>query len=566
MENEKEPLAPSSRFRTRAFAAPFAALCGALAVGLAAQGVGLFNKYSWHDDIFSLFHLGATITSGRWMLHVLGELEILIFGDGHFSLPLMNGLFSLICIGLSAGILVRLLKIRSRLLSALLGGVTAAFPVVTALFGFMFTAPYYFLALLMITAGSAWICAGDAWWKKTLGTLLCACSAGVYQAFLPLLPAIILLYDISSLAECPRKGTVYLRRGGLQALCAAGALGLYLAGSRLFLSLYQMEMDSYMGLNQVGSVALADYAARVGRAFAEFFHPTRNVLWDMYPQHVHYLYLAMLCLDAGLGILLIIRLWKESPLRALLSVALLILFPLACNLIFVLSEEVHSLMVYGQAMQFALLVWLTDRADLRFPSGRRGLAESPSASGQRVPVESPSDPGNQIPADIPSGSERRVPAHNRFPSARRVLSAAVSLMLAACCVMYIRYDNQCYLKTAFQQQEAISWYTSLIARIQSAPGYRDELPVAWINRMDAKDQSLYNIDELNFIVLASYEQDIQNYVNNWAWEKFLSRWCGFAPETADPETMRDLPEVQAMPSWPDDGSVQVVHDIVVVKF
>jgi len=106
-----------------------AAFWGSLVFGLVSQGMGMLNKYSWHDDIFSLFRVGDTVSSGRWMLYVLAKLEILIFGDGHFSLPLMNGFFSLLCIGASAALTVRLLKIQNLVFCALLGAVMAAFPV-----------------------------------------------------------------------------------------------------------------------------------------------------------------------------------------------------------------------------------------------------------------------------------------------------------------------------------------------------------------------------------------------------------------------------------------------------
>ena len=142
------------------------AFFGALVIGILAHGMGLFNKYSWHDDIFALFQTGATVTSGRWMLHVLTQAEILLFGDLHASLPLFNGLCSILCIGISAGLMVSLLRIRSESLSVLLGGIMAAFPVVTALFGFMFTVHYYMAGFLMMTAGTVLILRGNIWWKK----------------------------------------------------------------------------------------------------------------------------------------------------------------------------------------------------------------------------------------------------------------------------------------------------------------------------------------------------------------------------------------------------------------
>ena len=123
--------------------------------------MGLFNKYSWHDDIFSLFMTGTTIRLGRWMLYVLVEAEKWFYGNGHFSLPLVNGMISLLCIGLSAGLLAVHFNIRSRALSGLLGAAMAVFPVVTALFSFMFTIHYYMVALLMM-AGALSAYAYDA--------------------------------------------------------------------------------------------------------------------------------------------------------------------------------------------------------------------------------------------------------------------------------------------------------------------------------------------------------------------------------------------------------------------
>ena len=60
--------------------------------------------------------------------------------------------------------------------------------------------------------------------------------------------------------------------------------------------------------------------------------------------------------------------------------------------------------------------------------------------------------------------------------------------------------------------------------------------------------------------------DLQGYLNNWTWMEFMARWCGFSSETANAEEFKNLPEVQAMPCYPEDGSIQVIGETVVVKF
>ena len=89
--------------------------------------MGLLNKLSHQDDIANLFGFGATITSGRWMLHVLSWLEGLFFGTGNASLPLYNGAISILCVGASCALLVDLLRIRNRVYCALMGSLMVDF-------------------------------------------------------------------------------------------------------------------------------------------------------------------------------------------------------------------------------------------------------------------------------------------------------------------------------------------------------------------------------------------------------------------------------------------------------
>lgn len=494
------------------------ALGGAFFFGLITHGMALFNKLSWHDDIFSLFMTGTAVPLGRWMLHVLAELERWFYGNGYFSLPAVNGIYSLVCIGLSAGLMADHFQIRSRMLSALLGMIMAVFPVITSLFSFMYTVHYYMLALLMTTAGCILISSDGAWWKKAAGVLLGGCAIGVYQAFLPVLLMLILLDQIMAFARRDEKTGHLFRRLLIQGVCVAGVMAVYFAGNELFLRLGNDQLDSYLGISEMGTASLGDYLRRAGLAYREFFLPGHNTLWDMYPQALYNMYRLMLCLDAVLGLGWMIHTWKKSPARALLLGAALALVPLGCNFIFVMSEEVHSLMVYGQVMQVVLLLSLV--------------------------------------------SWIRTPA----PAVYRYLSRGTALILAVSGIMYFRYDNQCYLKAVFQQQEAISWNTTLVSRIESAEGFRDELPVAFVNRREMQDLNLYNADEFDFLSLGTFDMNMQEYLNDWAWESFLARWCGFGPQTMDPKLVKDWPEVQAMPSYPDEGSIQVVRDVVIVKF
>ena len=143
-------------------------------------------------------------------------------------------------------------------------------------------------------------------------------------------------------------------------------------------------------------------------------------------------------------------------------------------------------------------------------------------------------------------------------------SACWSMSLS--CVMYARFDNQCYLKATFQQQQAISFFTTLSTQIRAVPGYRDDAPVVFLNEGRISDQTLYNISELDFIHLAPYGETMEGYVNSYAWHSFMERWCGFGPAWADPTGYAEMPEVKSMPHYPDDGSIRWMGDVIVVNF
>lgn len=506
------------KIRWRSFFTPpaRAAIFGALLFGLFCHGAGLFNKLSHQDDIANLFGFGATVTSGRWMLHVLGWLENALFGTGSASLPLFNGVVSLLCVGLSGALLVHLLRIRSTVYSALLGALMAAFPVMTALFSYMFTSHPYMVGLLMMTASLFLICRDTPWWIKIFAVLLGGAAVGVYQAFLPVLLAGLLVYDFT--VPSPREETgAWLKRIGLQAACAAGVLLVYFGVNRLFLAKFQVTLTSYQGLDHMGVMSLSTFLHRVLAAFRLFLFPPRDVAADMFPGTLHWVYYLLVGAIFVLSLLKIVRVGKKSKYKSVLLALVGLLFPLASNFIHVMAEDVHGLMVFGQMMLFPLLIALLDDMESR-----------------------------------------------PFPG-RRAISLAASLVLGVTGMMYARFDNQCYLKETLQQQEAVSYYTGIITRIKSQPGYTPETEVCFVNDWTELDPTIYNLDEMDFIHLNLYGHSTTEYIHT-AKEFFMEKWCGFHPVWYWGEDPAAWPEVQAMPEYPADGSVRIVRDVLIVKF
>ena len=63
-----------------------------------------------------------------------------------------------------------------------------------------------------------------------------------------------------------------------------------------------------------------------------------------------------------------------------------------------------------------------------------------------------------------------------------------------------------------------------------------------------------------------YSKDVNGYVNDYTWIKFMKQWTGYSPTVIDAAAFAEIDEVKQMPSYPDDGSIAIINDTVVVKF
>lgn len=175
-------------------------LCSATFWGLLAHGMVLFNKYSFHDDARYFNDVGVTYKSGRWMLGILGSLSANLLGSKNYSLPVVNGTITILCIAAIVYLLADSLRIQSKPLVILLCGSMVTFPSVTGTFSYMFTAPYYYAASLLGVVG-AWIFHQKKEFCRSITLhgfdgLFCWCVSGKYPG---LHLYIVALYD----GRCP---------------------------------------------------------------------------------------------------------------------------------------------------------------------------------------------------------------------------------------------------------------------------------------------------------------------------------------------------------------------------
>lgn len=487
---------------------------------LLAHGSGIFNKYSTHDDIVG-FGIGETYTSGRWMLAKLGDFYEAIFGTGFFSTPVFNAFFSILFIALITVFVVDIIQIRSRFLLFALCGVMVSFPVITGLFGFMFTAPYYLFGCLLGIIG-VWVIVSKAnTLGYFLGVLLMALSAGVYQANIPVYTSFILIAFIAYSSENTSNSTNSIAKVALRnASAPALSILLYVALNSLFLRQQGLTLSSYHGIDDFGKTSAIGYLNRICIAYKEFLRPTPLYSRCMYPMGTYLMYTICLILGCILGIVLIVSVFKQNRFNGIITAAAMCFIPFATNLIYVMCDinEIHTLMMYSESFNFIFLIWMIDHF--------------------KVPAE----------------------------KMNRILHWIPTAVLFLTCIIYCKFDNICYLKAEYQQAEVNSYLTSLITMIKSSEGYEDEMPVYYIGefgKFDVTFPQYSNFDVVNIIPYSSWFS-----INDYAWRRSMAKWCGFFPYEGLPElyTSQIAIAESTMPNYPDEGSIKVIDGVLFVKF
>ena len=492
------------------------AVISAFLWGIASHGMGLFNKFSVHDDVMN-YSVGSTYISGRWMLGLLGEFEKWIFKSGHFSLPLFNGLLAITLIAVCAALIVRMLEIKNLFFCMFIGGLMSSFPVITSLFGYMFTLHFYMISLLFAVGGVYCFCIGGKWYHALAGIVLIGSSLGIYQAFFPVALTLTLMYLVA-LAARSDSVKALLGKCVFCGLCLIGSVGFYFILNKICLSVLHANLLAYMGISTMGKEAPSEYLRRFLYTYGDFFYPNVNSKYYMYWGRVSIIYKIVVLVSVVLSLLLLVRIYKKNRPTALICALLMALLPFCMNsVLFMVGERfAHSLMVYAQLFPFVYLVWVLENTDWKHALIEKGAA---------------------------------------------VAVSCVSILIL---LSYCRVDNMCYLKATFAQSEAISYLTTLITQIKETDGYTDKLPVVFLN--ENTDSSLQSGDLGKIQVRYFPYGSVEGYVTIGTWPQFMGQWCGYFPTIVDGADFAELEEVKSMPHYPDDGSIRVINDTVVVNF
>lgn len=491
--------------------------------GILIHAFGLINIIHNHDDLAVYkWGYGTGIESGRWFLTVIGDF-INECGFGH-NLPWFCGIIFIMFLSISTYFLVDIFNIKKKSHAVLIALAFVSFPTAAATMIYRFTTIYYGFAIaLAVFAAFVAIKMNHKLVAFIISSISLACSAGIYQAYVPLTIAIfvsyllfIMLNENKSVKEIIKKGIYYCG-------CILGGMGIYFITLKILLIYYNTSLGSYQGIDSMGQVGLKEIPILILKSIKQFLLMPINNVCDLAGLNIvknAYIFLGIVTI---VGMVLILAKKRLKIIEAILFIVLCVAFPISVGFIYVMvpneqDDGIYTLMVYSFVMILVISIIISEVISK---------------------------------IEIQSVIKKSICYFN-------------ILLVSVIICSYFYTDNVNYKVGYYVNMHLENYATSMITQIRMTDGYKSYMPWAFIGRIN--DSNLTNMfgEELLYQGVCTE----QRILNSYAWKSIFTAYAGYNYKEVSEEKLEDIinnEEVKAMPVWPDEGSIKIIDDVVVIK-
>lgn len=489
----------------------------AIVIGLISHMYMMTNKLPNYDDIKGMINdYGSGFQSGRWALSVLGVFVKRTIGN--YSVPWLYGMISITFVAIASVFVIRLLDIRDSMLCFLTGGLMVSFPAITGIMFFMYTAPYYCLAITFSSAALLMYKNGKKPYIFGIGAaVLIAVATGIYQAYLPLCASFGLLVLIKECLDESDSGVIMKDSFRFLGILLGGGV-FYFFMVKFSLILMNVQLTEYQGIDKMGYLNISQLPVLIETAYKNYFDLFWGVVTgvNFYPI-LRYVIIALQIIAFGC-IFYLLKKRKRGVFVYLEMIVFLLLFPLTINCIYIIAPygTVYIIMLYS-----IVTVYLLNIMVVQVFKDTRGVRK----------------------------------ASITFHWLQSIL---LIIVLASQC----QYDNVQYLAMDMEYRQAESYFTTLVTSIKSVKGYKDTFPIVFIGN-EITDETFDSLSDFHKYGLGGRSDSLLNIYSR---DIFLKRYLGFSANIMiDDGTRSTSQKVENMPCYPDDGSIQVIKDEVIVK-
>lgn len=477
--------------------------------GMAAHAYKFFNLLPNYDSLSSLYSSQNTIHLGRCFL-TLG-CGISSFHD----LPWVIGLLSLFYLALSAVCIKELFGFTRPVCLILMSGILVVFPAVTNTFAFLFTADGYFLSMLLSSFAVLLLVKIVKSRKGILPAAVCFClSLGMYQAYVLYAGVLVLLYAVKCmLFDTETVKSLFQRLLKILASVSIGAI-LYNVIYKLLLRWENVALSDMNGLSEISLGNLPNPFDAAYDAVHDF------IFFFFYSEHGVTLYILLnILFVCGLLFLVLRLIYKKGRSLGFGRIALIVVAAAAVPFCiyfyyFISNVQYHTIMLESIALIYIFALLFLEHSE--------------------------------------SGG--------RFSNCCQWFLIILSSLIV---YNFILTANIAYKDMAHSFERSTSVINRMAARMESLPGFSNAAKLAVIGELPGSKETIHN-----------YPPDLSGTVPNYImripenYADMLRNYNNIELEVISDEEMAallDTSQYSQMTCWPENGSVAVIGDTVVLK-
>ena len=504
----------------------------AMFFGIIAHMYALTNHLYNYDELWHTpTGFGTGVQMGRWGLSVLAWLTKVFFDDV-YTIPVINGLISIVCYALLACIVVDLFEINEQYFACIVGALIVTFPSVVCRMFYMFTTHYYAIGELIAAIGVFVLFKCK---NKIIGipiSFICVIfGTSVYQAVFATVTCMILGKLIVLLITEKHTFNQIIKKCTGYFMFLASSMAGYLISNKVALVVTGLQIDKHgENYDTMGQITIDQLIMSLRHCYASFFKAGFRDVYSMNPNIiVRSTFLISVIVIAYICIKIVCCQYDISQ-KILILLAISVL-PVAIFLVYIMAASsgvMYSIMTFD--MVFLLVIPLAM------------LNASENLVNSNI---------NKITFDLID----------------KVNNYVIAITLAGTVLSYIWFANGNYLAMEYTNQHDNAYYQTLMTQIKSVDGYHADMPITMIGK-PVVDSTYTRQDMIGgtFDLAGKGSTNINAY-SSW---NIMTRVLGYDPvnrnSDEEEEYFRGLDEVVNMPCYPSTGSIKIIDDTVVIKF
>lgn len=492
-----------------------------LIIGLITHFYMLTHKLPNWDDINSINMYGSGDYLGRWFLKYIHPIGT------KYSIPAIHGFLMILILVLAACLVLEILKLKSTTAAILVPALMVTFPSVACTMTFMFMAHTSAIAIFMICLAVYLLRRYRFGWIPC--TVLLICSLGVYQSYISIGIALMLMGMLVDLIEGKEFKEVF-KNGILYVIVLGVAVIVYM---KLCHIIYPaIDNETYGGIGNMGDIAITEMPTLIARCYKRFLE---YFIWKPFAFMSKNMQVCNICtciLACALGgYLVVINKLYRKPLEMLLFCLAAFFMPLAVAFIYFMAPDVDYslLMLYAYVLIYITVVMLWEKAAVFWEKKeqRKGLAEICTL-------------------------------------------VVIAVMIVSCYSNYL-ITNKAYFRMELAKDRVVAYLNRIIANIEATDGYANGDKVAILGNFYYKDNpspvemDLLDSEPLREMSGVALENGLITPASR---DNFIRYYVGFNITEISDERKDELMETQQykdMPLYPETGSIAKIEDVWVVK-